>query len=90
MEDNGLPHEKRCGAKNRAGLPCQRWPIKGRRRCRLHGGCSTGAKTKEGLQRIIAASTIHGRYSKAEKESRRQTRTLIREAKEFIRQHGEL
>ena len=27
-----------CGAKNRKGLPCSKPPIKGRTRCRLHGG----------------------------------------------------
>ena len=30
----------RCGAKNRQGNPCQKWPIKGRTRCRNHGGKS--------------------------------------------------
>jgi glucans biosynthesis protein len=32
-----------CGARTRAGGPCQRPPIRGRRRCRLHGGLSPGA-----------------------------------------------
>jgi hypothetical protein len=31
---------ERCGAKNRAGEPCKRWPAKGRSRCRLHGGAT--------------------------------------------------
>ena len=30
-------------AKTRAGTPCQRPPIEGRKRCRLHGGLSPGA-----------------------------------------------
>jgi len=33
----------RCGAKNRAGIPCQCPAIRGRKRCRLHGGLSPGA-----------------------------------------------
>jgi hypothetical protein len=33
----------RCGAKTRAGSPCQCPAIRGRNRCRLHGGRSTGA-----------------------------------------------
>jgi hypothetical protein len=33
----------RCGAKTRAGLPCQRPALRGRKRCRLHGGLSPGA-----------------------------------------------
>jgi hypothetical protein len=33
----------RCGARNRAGEPCQCPAIRGRSRCRLHGGLSSGA-----------------------------------------------
>ena len=33
----------RCGAKTRAGGACQCPSIRGRNRCRLHGGRSTGA-----------------------------------------------
>jgi hypothetical protein len=46
----------RCGAKKRNGDPCQQWPVKGRRRCRMHGG-----KTPLGAS---AGRYIHGRYSK--------------------------
>ena len=42
---NSLP---RCGAKTRSGKPCQRFGNKINGRCKLHGGRSTGAKTKEG------------------------------------------
>jgi hypothetical protein len=39
---------KRCGARTKTGMPCQRPPIPGRKRCRLHGGLSPGApKGKE-------------------------------------------
>jgi glucans biosynthesis protein len=33
----------RCGARTRAGAPCQRPALRGRKRCRLHGGLSPGA-----------------------------------------------
>ena len=33
----------RCGAKSRAGTPCQAPALRGRKRCRLHGGWSPGA-----------------------------------------------
>ena len=33
----------RCGARNRAGTPCQCPAMRDRKRCRLHGGKSTGA-----------------------------------------------
>lgn len=32
-----------CGAATRAGTPCKRSPLAGKRRCKLHGGASTGA-----------------------------------------------
>jgi hypothetical protein len=32
-----------CGARARAGTPCQRQTVHGRKRCRLHGGLSPGA-----------------------------------------------
>jgi hypothetical protein len=38
-----LRQAPRCGARTRAGTPCQSPAIRGRRRCRLHGGRSTGA-----------------------------------------------
>ena len=38
---------KRCGARNRAGQPCRCPAIRGRCRCRLHGGLSTGAPRGE-------------------------------------------
>lgn len=34
--------KKRCGAKTRSGKPCTQWPMRGKTRCRLHGGLSTG------------------------------------------------
>ena len=38
-----LKKQPRCGARTRAGAPCQRPAIRGRKRCRLHGGLSPGA-----------------------------------------------
>lgn len=53
----------RCGARNRRGVPCQSPAMRGKRRCRLHGGKSTGAKTTTGLQRIRMASWKDGSRS---------------------------
>lgn len=44
-----------CGARTRSGKPCAAHPVVGRRRCRMHGGCSTGPKTAEGRARSLAA-----------------------------------
>ena len=58
----------RCLAKTRRGTPCQKAALKGRNRCRLHGGLSTGPRTLEGKARTIAAHTKHGRRSRAHVE----------------------
>jgi hypothetical protein len=50
----------RCGAKTRSDAACAKFPIEGKRRCRLHGGLSTGPKTAAGRAAISAANTKHG------------------------------
>jgi hypothetical protein len=45
----------RCGAKTRKGTPCLVRVEAGKRRCRFHGGLSTGPRTPEGKARIAAA-----------------------------------
>jgi hypothetical protein len=44
-----------CGARNRQGEPCQRPPLKGKTRCKLHGGA-----TPKGLKNAVK----HGIYRK--------------------------
>ena len=52
----------RCGAKTRSGAPCAKFAMEDKRRCRLHGGLSTGPKTAASRAAISAANTKHGRY----------------------------
>ena len=66
----------RCGARTRrpapapgldpgadpGGHPC-RAPAMLNGRCRMHGGKSTGPRTREGLDRLRAANTRHGAYA---------------------------
>lgn len=47
---------KRCGAKTRSGKPCRQFVVRGRERCRMHGG-----RQKRGLAHH---ATTHGRFSK--------------------------
>jgi hypothetical protein len=39
---------------------CKKWAVRGKKRCRLHGGFSTGPRTAEGKARTIAAM-VEGR-----------------------------
>lgn len=43
MQPENLARAPRCGARTRAGLPCMSPAVRGRRRCRMHGGTSPGA-----------------------------------------------
>jgi len=58
---------QRCEAKTRRGTLCRRpakFPVG---KCKFHGGASSGPKTKEGLARLAASKTTHGRTSKLER-----------------------
>lgn len=74
----------RCGARNRAGLPCGEPAMKGRARCRLHGGKSQGPTTKAGLSRSKAARLTHGLYSQETAHERDEVRNLIALAKSTL------
>jgi hypothetical protein len=71
---------RRCGARTRAGQPCQGSAM-GNGRCRMHGGLSTGPTSPEGLARIVAARTVHGGYG----AEMRHLRELVRELREDAR-----
>jgi len=68
----------RCGARTRSGCPCRAPAIRGKLRCRMHGGRSTGPWTAEGMARLRAARTIHGRYSARERMQNRYLRQTLR------------
>jgi hypothetical protein len=76
------PH---CGAKTRRGTLCKTRAM-ANGRCRLHGGLSTGPRTAAGIERIRLAVTKHGRYSQAARAERQQFQTLLRGARETLRQ----
>lgn len=50
-----LPPGGRCAARCRDGHPCGAPRVKGRARCKLHGGRSTGPRTAEGKARALGA-----------------------------------
>jgi hypothetical protein len=63
-----------CGAKTRAGSPCRRRPVAGRKRCRLHGGLSPGAPrgSRNGRYR-------NGEWTAEAIEERKWLRSLVRD-----------
>ena len=86
---------QRCGAKTRQGSPCERPANKRNGRCRLHGGASSGPRTKEGLAKIAAANTTTGQHTKAmiakRKEGAKIAKSLrdrLRVIEQNLRRHG--
>ena len=78
----------RCGAKTRRGTPCQCPAMRNRRRCKLHGGKSTGWTSEEGFWAIHDAHYKHGYYTKRAKHQRathRKISAFLREVKPVLR-----
>jgi hypothetical protein len=60
-----------CNAKSkRTKQQCRNPAIKGKTKCRHHGGLSTGSRTPEGKARQIAANTKLGNETRAIREER--------------------
>ena len=79
-EQSRLPMHRspRCGARTRKGAPCQSPAVRGKLRCRMHGGKATGAPHGN------RNAWKHGVYSRDALEERRQLRALIRELRQSL------
>lgn len=67
----------RCEAKTRKGTLCKS-PAMKNGRCRMHGGMSTGPKTKEGREASKKANWKHGLYSSENKKIIKELSNLIK------------
>tara|TARA_B100001057_G_scaffold386414_1_gene393342 strand:- start:3681 stop:4019 length:339 start_codon:yes stop_codon:yes gene_type:complete len=88
---------KKCLAKTRRGTQCQRPARLPVGKCRLHGGRSTGARTADGLARLVASKTKHGKYTAQKRaaakrfaEHGRQMRAELAELESWFVDHGYL
>jgi hypothetical protein len=88
---------QRCGAKTSKGTPCQRPSKLPVGRCRLHGGAYLARRTEDGLARLTAARTTHGKYTKEKRaeakrraEQGRQMRAELKELETWFIDHGHL
>lgn len=77
--DKPMDRAPRCGAKTRAGTPCRCPAVRGKRRCRLHGG-APGSGAPLGNRNAWK----HGLRSRAWIEERRRLADLVREARKII------
>ncbi len=73
-----LRKHPRCGAKTRRGTPCQSPAMRGKKRCRIHGGLSTGPPL--GSQNNLK----HGLHTREATRYRRLVRELLRECDTFL------
>ena len=62
--------------------------MKGKKRCKFHGGSSTGPKTAEGKARIAAAHWKHGKRSKRFVEQRKKIWAELRAIERRMRMDG--
>lgn len=74
MQSKMAMHQSpRCGAKTRQGKTCQAPAVRGRRRCRMHGGTNPGApsRNKNALK--------HGQFSKEVVEEHQRLWWLLKQ-----------
>jgi hypothetical protein len=72
---------RRCvGYSSRTNKQCNHPALKSSKqsRCKWHGGASTGPKTKEGLQKLKDAHSIHGEFTKEAIEDRSHKNAVFR------------
>jgi hypothetical protein len=71
----------RCGARTRSGLPCRAPAVRGRLRCRMHGGAlGSGAPWGNGNARK------HGAFTQERIAERRAIRELLGEAGKLLKE----
>jgi hypothetical protein len=67
---------------------CLKPTVSSQKVCAGHGGLSTGPRTQEGLQRITAAKTVHGRETRALRALRSQISHELRQLEQVLYAEG--
>jgi hypothetical protein len=69
----------RCGAKTRSGGACRSPAVRGKKRCRMHGGAQGS-----GAPRANRNARKHGLFTRDAIAERRQMRALLGEARKLL------
>jgi hypothetical protein len=78
----------RCNATSkRTKQQCMAPAIKGKAKCRTHGGKSTGPKTTEGKARCTEAKTVHGWETRQGRIARGEAMKRLRQLEEIGHSH---
>ncbi|PIW55242.1 MAG: hypothetical protein COW16_07145 [Sphingomonadales bacterium CG12_big_fil_rev_8_21_14_0_65_65_10] len=78
MQPKNLATAPRCLATTRTGGACQSPAVRGKRRCRMHGGTNPGAP--KGNKRALK----HGHYSREAVELRAALRSVLTDSLEGL------
>ena len=79
-----LAKAPRCGAKTRAGTPCRQAAVRGRARCRMHGG----AKGSGGPAGPRNGNFKHGVWTQESIAERRKVSRNIRDLRRLLKTFG--
>jgi uncharacterized protein YjcR len=71
----------RCGAKTRAGGSCRSAAVRGKRRCRMHGGAHESGAPKGNRNALR-----HGRFARDVIAERERIQDLLAEARALLRE----
>jgi hypothetical protein len=89
MEGSGAGDK--CGAKTRAGTPCERFPVPGRTRCKLHGGASPRGVAHPRFQHgVYSACPFSGLEEKRRRRAEKAKRRLVRKLEKIEREYEAL
>lgn len=77
MQPEILSQAPRCGAKTRSGRPCLSPAVRGRKRCRMHGGATRGAGAPKGNRNAF----VHGNRTAEAEEQLKQIAANNRDLK---------
>jgi hypothetical protein len=69
----------RCGAKTRSGGACRSPPVRGKKRCRMHGGAPGSGAPRENHN-----ARKHGLFTGDAIAERRRIQALLGEARKFL------
>ena len=70
---------RRCDAMSkRTKLQCGGPAMKGKTKCKFHGGLSTGPRTKQGKLRCAQAKTVHGKDTREDRQVHRLAMKRLR------------
>ncbi|CAN7259998.1 HGGxSTG domain-containing protein [Bradyrhizobium sp. LjRoot220] len=71
----------RCGANTRAGGSCRAPALRGKRRCRMHGGAP-----KSGAPRRNRNARKHGQFTKVAIAERKRIQALLADARKLLQE----